>query len=356
LTLALFLGKPLSWLRFDGSEAVDRGEGIIVAEPGERVVAIVPGRDVAVHRAALPNLTEAQARAAARLVIADVSVSNIDNLHVAVGAADDDGNRTIVAIDCARMGDYLSDAAINGFDPDVIVAAPLLLPPSLDDYVRADLGAETIVRGPDSAFADDPAVTPLVTAGQERVLEGQALEYAIAGALAQPEVDLRQGAFARRRSFAIDHGWLRRFATMALVLLGLTLLIKIVEIVRLNRAAGAIEANNKQVAAAALPAGTTITDPALQLRNALAARAGPGGGLVPLAAAVIGAIEATPGVDLSNMVFDGGGTLRVTLRAQRAGDLATIEAKLSAMGLAIAPGALITDQGRSVRDITVSRK
>lgn len=354
MTLALFLGSPLVWLRLRDGAVDDRGEGMVATEPGERVVAIVSGADVTVHKAALPDLTDAQARAAARLMVAEVSLASAEALHVAVGAPDEAGNRMVVAIDSDRMARLLNEAAIDGYDPDAVIAAPLLLPAMEEGYAKADLGAETVVRGPDSAFIDDPALTPLVTGGNETMIEDAALEAMIARAVEQPEVDLRQGPFARRRRLALDKGRLRRIAALAATLLGVVLAGQLVHIVRLDAATRAIEAENREVAARALPPGTTVNDPALQLREALAARRGPGGGVLPLSAAVAAAVQATPNVDLSALVFDGGGSLRATVRAATPADMAAFDLKLRGMGLAVAPGNVIIDQGRQVRDVTVS--
>jgi general secretion pathway protein L len=355
-TLVLMLGDPLRWLRIAGGQVVDRGQGTIGARPEDRVVAVVPGADVAVHRGELPDLAEAQARAAARLLIAEQSAASVDTLHVAIGAADAESVRTLVAIDSGRMAAWLNDAALQGFDPDVILAAPLLLPRPDTGYLIGELGPETVVRGVDSAFADDPVLTPLVTGGTAIRLDAAEVEAAVVAAVADPEVDLRQGVFAKRRSWGLDRARIRRIAALAATLLGIVLVTEIVQLIRLDGAARSIEENNRVLARAVLPPGTTVNDPVLQLREALAARQGPGGGLLPLASAVAGAVESTPNAELGALVFDGGGTLRATIRASSPADLTMLDTKLAAMGLAVAPGTTMVDQGKQVRDTTVSAR
>ncbi|MFM9978218.1 MAG: type II secretion system protein GspL [Sphingomonadaceae bacterium] len=354
--LILLLGEPLRWLRIADGAIIDRGQGTIGAHGDARVVAIVPAADVAIHRGDLPDLSEAQARAAARLLIAEQSAASIDSLHVAIGTPDGDGGRTLVAIDSGRMAAWLTAAAGHGFDPDVMLAAPLLLPRPVSGYVKGDIGPETVVRGADSAFVDDPVLTPLVTGGTERRLDAAEVEAAVVAAIAHPEVDLRQGPFAKRRSWGLDRSRLRRIGALAAVLLGIVLLTQIVQLIRLDGAARSLEDKNKVLARAALPPGTNVNDPVLQLREALAARQGPGGGLLPLASAIAGAIEATPNAELGALVFDGGGTLRATIRATTPADLAALDARLAALGLAVAPGTTMVDQGKQVRDTTVSAR
>lgn len=356
-TLVLMLGDTPRWLRTDGETVVARGEGAVIADAGdERVVAVVPAGDVTIHHAELAGLSEPQAAAAARLMIAEQTVSPADILHIAVGRDNGAGERPVVAIDRARMELRLAEAALLGADPDAVLAAPMLLARPEFGFVKADLGTESIVRGRDSAFADDAVLTPLLTGGSVAALDKVTLEAGIAAAVADPEVDLRQGMFAKKHRWAIDWAMLRLIGWLALALALVTLVLAIVNLVRLNNAASRIEAANIATARAALPPGTTINAPLIQLNERLAALRGPGGGLLPMAAAVTAAVNATPNVQLATMIFDGGGTLRVTVRAPSPADLAAFDARLATTGLTSAPGPIMVDQGKQIRDYTVMPK
>jgi hypothetical protein len=63
-----------------------------------------------------------------------------------------------------------------------------------------------------------------------------------------------------------------------------------------------------------------------------------------------------PHVQLATMIFDGGGTLRVTVRAPTPADLAAFDARLATTGLTSAPGPVMVDQGKHIRDYTVLPK
>jgi general secretion pathway protein L len=355
-TLVLMPGDAPRWLRISDGEIVARGEGLAAHDPDDHVVAVVPARDVTIHHADLPDLAEAQARAAARLLVADQSAAPAGTLHVAVGKPNGAGNRPVVAIDRAKMVAMLADMTSQGHDPDVVVAAPMLLARPDTGFVRGDLGGETILRGYHDAFADDPILTPLLTGGAVTVLDRASLERGLVAGVMTPEVDLRQGIFAKRRAWGLDWPRLRRIGWLMLAVAVATLLFQVIQLVRLNMAADRIEANNITIARATLPPGTTVNNPLVQVQEALNNLRGPGGGILPLAAGVASAANATPNLELTSLIFDGGGTLRITARAVTPTDLMIFEAKLKEAGLTSASGPLLVDQGRQVRDFTVSAK
>lgn len=353
-TLVLMTGAVPRWLRISDGNIVARGDGLAAMQGEERVVAVVPADDVTISHAELPDLSEPQAQAAARLIVAENAAASLETLHVAVGAADAAGGRPIVAVDRSKLAGLLSFLETTGHDPDSVVPAPMLVARPADGFVKADLGTEVVVRGRDAGFADDPVLTPLVAGDAVAVLDRVRVERELIEAVAAPEVDLRQGAFAKRRRWGLDKTHLKRIGWLALGIAALTLLTAVVNLARMNMAADQIEANNVITARAALPPGTNVNNALLQVREQLNAMRGPGGGLLPLASGVAGAVDATPNVDLTSMIFDGGGTLRITARAPAVSDLAAFEAKLAAAGLTQAAGPTLIDQGRQVRDYTVS--
>jgi general secretion pathway protein L len=345
------------WLRIAGGEVGARGNDIFEALPvaeNETTVAIMPARDTIVRMLDLPGLSDAQATAAARLAMADQSLSGVDMLHVATGPADELGVRPVVGVETAKLAGRLQTLAAIGVDPDHLLAAPLLLPRPEAGFVRATLGDEAVVRGNATGFLDDPALTAAITGDATiTTLDRTDLETAIIAAVETPGADLRHGAFAKRKPWSVDVGRLRRFAVMTLVIGVLILLTQTVAVVRLNMTASNIEQRNIANAAALLPPGTIVTDPALQAEARLTAMQGAGGGFAPLASALATAVNATPNVELGSMIFDGEGGLRATVRAASAADLSAVEARLTASGLRVEPGPIVANQGRPYRDITV---
>lgn len=355
-TLVLLRGEIEHWLRISDGEIVARGEGLPAPEPDNHVVAVVPAEHVTVRHAEFGDLSEPQAQAAARLMMAEQSAALPDTMHVAVGRLSDTADRPVVAIERSKMAHFLAELAAGGHDPDVVVAAPMLLTRPTEGFVKGDLGNAAILRGRDTAFADDPVLTPLLTGGSVVLLDRRALERSLISALASPEVNMRQGIFAKRRVWGIDWVRLRRIGWLVLGVLLSLLLVYVIQLVRLNLAADRIEVRNIVTARAVLPPGTTVNNPLLQVQEQLSALRGPGGGLLPLAAAVATAANATPGLVLTSLVFDGGGTLRITARAPNPTDQNMFEAKLKEAGLVPAAGPVMVDQGQQIRDYTVSAK
>ncbi len=353
--LVLFEGGR--WLRVMGDEIVSRGIDVADLVPlaeGETVVAVMPAREVSVTAFDLPDLSDAQARAAARLAASETSLTPLDGLHVATGLPDATGQRSAVIATTGRVAETLRLLADLGIDPDHLLAAPMLLPRPDFGFVRGELDDEMIVRGRDGAFLDDPEVTPLIVGDSAVVtLDRSALEAALIAAVAVPEADLRHGIFARRRRWAVDVARVRRAAVLALVTGGLVLATQVVSIVRINTTAATIEAESRTAAAALLPPGSVVTDPATQAETRLASVAGAAGGFGPLAAVFAGVTSATPGVELGSLVFDGETGLRATVRAMAPADLSAVEVKLAAAGLAPTAAPIVTNQGKAYRDIVV---
>lgn len=341
--LALFIGpddRLSGWWTIAGGVVTARGAADDpLPEPRpDRVVAIAPAAAVTVHGAELGALATAQARAAARLLVAESSLAPIEGQHVAVGAADG-ADRSIAVVGAGRMSGWLQALAQHGLDPDAILPAPLLLPRPEAGYLRATIGEESVLRGRATGFADDPVLTPLIVC--DAAVESVEAEAALIRALDDPELDLRQGPFARRRGLRIDWGQLRRLGWLALGILLVTLLIAIVQIVRLGQAADALDREAEAVAAAAIPGGGTS---ALDAR--LTAARGGGFGFGATAGALFAAVQATPNVELAGLEFTSDGLLRATLVATGPGDVEAVRDRLRAAGLLVEATPFQSENGR----------
>lgn len=345
-TLVLFEGTPARWLRIEGSSVIARGEHPVEAAEGDtRIVAIIPGNETIVHVLPGAGLTDAQARGAARIALADTSVAPVDTLHIAVGP-EIDGERVTVAIDTARLTERLATLSVSGLDPDALVPA-VLVPPSPEvGFVRAVLGEEAVVRGGGAAFVDDPVLTPILVPEEIVTLDREVTEAAIIAAAANPPVDLRQGIFAKRRTWAADRARLRTILWLAAACLAALLLVPIATLINLTMTAVAIEGRAAARVAAALPPGTVVTNPVAQMDERLGAVGLQNGGLLPLAGAVASAVEAVPGVEVERLVYTGAEGLRVGIRAPNTGDYQILIAKLSASGLTVNEGG--TDGAREI--------
>lgn len=354
--LALFLpGGSWRWLRVRHGVVAERGEGIPPVADGEECVAIAPADAVTLHYAELPVRSEAQAVAAARLLVAEASVAPAADLHVTVGH-EDGGERPIGVVARGRVAGWLVELAEAGIDPVAIVPAPMLLPRPDEGYVAGDLGdGARIYRGTASGFAAEDGLTGLIVGDAPIVvLDRQAIEAAVVEALAAPPLDLRQGAFARRRPTAIDWRLVRRLAWLAAAIVVVSLLITVAQLIRYTLSANALEARADLLARSALPTGETVNDPAGQLGDRLARMRGGGAGFSTTAAAVTAAVMAVPGTEITGMTFDRQGRMTVSVVTRTQGQIRDLQDRIVAAGFVAEPSTFSGSGDRFQGAFTVS--
>ncbi|KTT73629.1 type II secretion system protein GspL [Sphingomonas endophytica] len=346
--------QPWRWWRIRDDAFEREGEGLPDLTDADRVVAVAPADAVTLHWAALPARSAAQAVAAARVVVSDATAEPAHDLHVAVGQ-ERDGERVIAVVAPARMAGWLAALAQRGIDPAALVPAPLLLPEPEEGYWRGDLPGQKVVRGRTTGWADEPVLTDLVTRGEApRALDADALRTAAVAAIAEPALDLRQGAFARRRRrAAIDWGLMRRLAVLAGLILLATLAIDVVRIMRYSFGADAIEQRAATIARQGLPRGTGDGDATRMLAERVAQLRGPGQGFTRTAAAVYAIVEAVPETEVTALQFEPNGALRVSLSLAGEAQANTVKSRLAAAGFAVESSVFQQSAGRLTGDMTV---
>lgn len=336
------------WMFADGKVEKGNADSPLPDLP-ERVVALAPAGAMTVHVSELGALATQQARAAARLLVAETSVVPIETQHVAVGEADG-ADRTVAVIGRGRISAWLDALQARGIDPDAILAAPLLLPRPETGFVRAAIGDETVLRGRSAAFADEPGLTELLV-GDEPIEELDA-EPLILAALDSPELDLRQGEFAKRRRFRIDWAHVRRLALLGGAVAAVTLLIAVVQIVRYGSGANALDAEAQAVARTVAPGAGGNAVSAMQAR--LAGRRGAGLGFTATAGALLSAIQSVPNVELSSLSFEADGMLRATVLAPGAAEAEALRARIRSTGLGVEATPFTQEAGRIRGEFRVS--
>ena len=231
----------------------------------------------------------------------------------------------------------------------------MLLPEPEEGYVRADLGGQVVARGRTTGWADEPVLTGLVTRGETpRLLDRDALRAAAIDAVAEPVIDLRQGAFARRRRrAAIDWALVRRLAVLAGLTLLATLAIDVVRIMRYSFGADAIEQRAATIARQGLPRGTGEGDETRMLGERLSALRGPGQGFTRTAAAVYAIVEAVPDTEITALQFEPNGALRVSLSLAGEAQANTVKSRLADAGFTVESSVFQQSAGRLTGDMTV---
>lgn len=359
-TLLLFLGRSGGverWLRLAGAAVADGGPG--APDPAgaagiRSVAAVVPGEQVALHWLELPaGLAPAQAQAAARLLAADLSAQPIADMHVAVGREGEGGLRPVALAPAAAMAEWLATLREAGFEPDLMVPDTLLLPVPEEGFARLALHDIALYRGADSAFAMEPELGDLVLGEAPAVeLDQAGYEAGLADGLAVPLLlNLRQGAFARRREWRLQRARVRRLATLAAILAGVTLAIQIAQILAYTFAADAAEEETRRIAASAVPGKAGATDADLGAR--LAALRGGGVGFTAIAAAVFAAVKDAPNVELSALAFGADGSLRLTAQGDSPASLAALAGRIRSAGFAVEQAPPRSGAGRQLQDMMV---
>lgn len=357
MTTLLFLpaaDRGYRWLRL-AAGAITEGEGLPTHAADEPVIAVAPAEAVTLHWAELPARSPAQAVAAARLLVAEASATPIGELHVAVGD-EGAGERPIAVVGMGAMASWLTDCAAHGIDPVAMIPAALLLPRPETGYVRAMIGGGALVRSRTTGFADEARLTDLIVGDAPLVtLDRGAIDDAVAAAIVVPPLDLRQGAFARRRRVGIDWALIRRLAVLGAAILAVTLAIDIVRIAKFSFGADALEARADALGRTGLARGETVTDVDRQLDERLAAVRGPGLGFSTTVAAVYAAVRATPGTELTALDFQANGSLRIGVAAARESLPTDLKRALEAAGFTVTAGTFQSANGRVTGEMTVSR-
>ena len=307
--------------------------GPALAVEGQSGAALaVPGTQVAIHWLELAgDLTLAQAAAAARLMLADASAEPLDRMHVAVGRPE--GGLTPVAlVPNARMAGWLG----LGLDPDAILPSPMLLPVPETGFVRRGAGEVADYRAVAAAFSIEPELAGALT-GDAPVAQIDDATFAagLGAILAAPPLNLRQGAFARRRQWRLEAGRTRRLVLLGLILAALTLIVQIVLILAYTFAADRAEAETAELSRAG-PAGAATR---------------PGFG--PTAALFFEAIRSTPNLEMTRLEYRPDGSLSATLALDNPATLAAFRARVEASGLAVEGGEITTAAGRPSTELTV---
>ena len=357
---ALFLPGEATgyrWVKVTDGAVIARGEGVPPIEPDETVLAIAPAAATTLHWAKLPDRSIAQATAAARSIVAEASLAPGADLHVAVGAEAGAEERPIAVVSITQMQAWIADLATHGVDPNAILPAALLLPRPATGFVSADLGGDIVVRGANTGFADDPALTQLLTDGAvPDLLDRTTIEAAIVRAIAVPVLDLRQGVFARkRRSIGIDWPEIRRIAWLAAAVVALTIMIGLAQIIRDTIGADLLDAQADRLARTGLLPGETVNNADRQLDDRLLGLRGPGLGFTRSAGAIFAAIRAVPASEATALSFENNGTMRVAIAAQGEGAVSDVRRQLESAGFTVAQtGAFSSNAGRVTGEFTVT--
>lgn len=337
--LLLILGEnpeaPVRWQRISGDRVVAEGDDAATLTASDmRAIGIVPTQDVTINSAELPGLSSAQARAAARLLAAENSISPIEVLHIAVGEPDAASRDILIAtVARHRMESWLSAMRAAGFDPEIMIPAALLMPRPERGYVSGTVFGQPLLAGEGSAFADEGAISAAILDGAiPEALSDQEIAASLVEMIAKPPLNLRQGEYAKTRKWKIDPRFIRRAAALIVAIGAISLLIGIAQIVKYNRATSAIEAETAALARRAVPEAVSDAGAIAAIDGKLAAARGGGAGFAASTAAIFEAVRAIPELELSSYDFGKDGTVRADVTAATAEDHKAFIKQIEAFG------------------------
>ncbi|WP_340317687.1 type II secretion system protein GspL [Rhizorhabdus argentea] len=332
------VGTVEGWFRLVDGRVVARGSGIDslpLREEGERLFLLLAGSEVTMRWLTLPMLTEAQALAAARLAIADDSLGPIDALHVVLGRIHG-GHRLVAVIAHERIGAWLDWAASVAIDPDHVVPLPLLIAYGEGPARVWARPRRTLVHGALQAFAIETELAEMLLGDTPvETMDDARFEAELPVALLALPLDLRQGAWRRRRVWRVDGEWRRRMLRYAVAAAILLALIPVARLGRLAWEAHRLHSEAGRVAQSTLGTPTRPEDPRAVLLQRLERLQGPGMGFVDGSAALFGAVRQTPNVELADLAFGDDGTLTADVRSASAADLAELVRRIGSSGLVV---------------------
>lgn len=212
----------------------ERGAWVFADElPGARAdaaiaVVFVPGPTVTRHRAQVTARKFSDARQAALFAVEDDVAEPVEHLHIALGPAEETGERDVLVASAADMGEWIAWISANGLATADIVVTHSFLPDNADAFEGA---GEYLIRSKTGGVSldadlDADIVRALVPVQQGRVYgeslarivdttpagPGRPLRQAWLEWLAESyeamdsgsAISLRQGAYAIRRQLNLE--------------------------------------------------------------------------------------------------------------------------------------------------------
>lgn len=295
------------------------------------------------------DLEDPQARAAARLAMAENAIGGAATLHSAAGEKPtSDGRHALALVDRARMDAWLDWTASHGANPRQIIPASLLLPTD-GNWHEARIGDHHIVGRDAVAFEDDAAMTQALVgdAFVDTIDPGQLDDRVVREAM-EPTLDLRQGDYAWKQGWRPEKSLLRQIAVLAVLIALVAAAIPLAQIIRLNSAAAELDRETAALATAAL--GREVA--AIDAESALLVRPTPGLAGDAMAA-LIAQVESAGLVSIQTLAIDNSGTLSSTLVAPDANAANAVLIGLQRAGWTISATNRPSEDGRQLIDITV---
>lgn len=225
------------------------GGRAIIAEPEGPATILVPSESVLLLRVALPLASRAKRIEALPFAIEDRIADPIESVHIALGAEIAPRTYLVAVVRHAQMAAWVEAAELAGLGHAAIIPDALALPePEAGEWcAEADNGRVLVRSGDGTGFAITSALIGAAweRAGSPRIWNigaapiGELPQAPWSGGggglierLANPAIDLRQGAYARRASGGSS--WKKRLAWIAVAGIAAHVVIAAADVVMLR--------------------------------------------------------------------------------------------------------------------------
>ena len=128
------------------------GDAVPPARADDSDVALVPGTAVTRHQVQFTAKKPSEARQAALFAVEDDVAEPVDQLHIALGRADEEGTRDVLVVSAVDMAEWMAWLAANGLATADLVATHSLMP---DGAAAYQAPGEILLRKNGHAFALD---------------------------------------------------------------------------------------------------------------------------------------------------------------------------------------------------------
>ena len=331
-----------------GVWAVAGGAAILVDGTVPATTLLVPSESVLLLPVDLPLPNRAKRLAALPFAVEDRIADPIDAVHLALGDAIGDRRYLVAVVRHNVMAEWVAIAEGAGIGAAAFVPDALALPAPVEGWSVEVTGGRALVRAADGTGFAIPL--PMLVAAWEAagrpVVQalGEPLPEAMAGdgaafppaplddRIAAAPIDLRQGAYARRRT-----AWPSTTRKVAMIL-GLAALahgvIAVADTLMLQRIAERRQAALQQLVATTAPSVPTGGDDFMVRVADLLPRPTGANRFVPLLSRVAGALSPIgPALVVNAMTFEGN-ALTLDCQSPETGMADRLRAALSAAGVA----------------------
>lgn len=342
----------------DDARIVERGTlapDVEARSSGLETVVIVPGEAVLSRWLELPTRTEAQARAAAVLLIRDAVADESASGHVALGRRGEDDARLVAVVNPEILRGWLAQCTALGFTPSALVPDHLVTPePPAGRAFAVRYGDQLAVRAERLAMTCEADLAPMIL-GERAITEigaQERIEEAFAHAALSPPVNLLQGAFAVRGERSSEGLAIGPLLLAASLVAAALLSVPAAELIRKSRLAGQIEQRLEQEVVRIAP-DAAGADPTATLRLLQAETGAASGTFGTATAGLFIALERTPTVRLNSLLYEAETGFRLNVSTPDYAAIEALGAALAAAGLVMEEGAAVQEAGGLVTDLTV---